>query len=67
MTTNQDYLFMNENIGKKCVITNNIGTISDHIGYKGQTLTIESVSDDGFYILNGVYCCDHNEVNIINL
>ena len=65
MTNNDEYLFMNENIGKKCIITDNIGTINDHINYKGQILIIESVSNDGFYIFNEGYCADINEVEII--
>ena len=68
MTTNQDYLFMNENIGKKCIITDNVGTLDEHIGYNGEVLTIEEVDEYGFYILNGgCWCADDNEVNIINL
>lgn len=66
MTNNKEYLFMNENIGKKCIITNNVGTITDHTNYKGQVLTIDSVSDDGFYILNEGYWADINEVEIID-
>ncbi len=67
MTTNQLYLFMNENIGKKCVITNNIGSLDDHVGYNGEELTIKEVTEDGFYVLDSGHCCDDNEVDIINL
>lgn len=67
MTTNTDYLFMNDNIGKKGVITNEIGTLDEHIGYNGEVLTIEDVDEDGFYILNGGYwCADDNEFQILD-
>ena len=66
MTSNKEYSFMNENIGKKCILTNNVGTLADHTDYKGQVLTIESVSDDGFYVLDEGYWADTNEVEIIN-
>ena len=67
MTTNQDYLFMNENIGKKCIITDNVGTLADHIEYNGGALTIKDVSEDGFYILSSGHWCDDNEVQIKEL
>lgn len=67
MTTNTDYLFMNDNIGKSGVITDEIGTLDDHIGYNGEVLTIEGVSEDGFYILNGGHwCADDNEFQILD-
>jgi hypothetical protein len=66
MTNVEDYLFMNDNIGKSGVITNEIGTLDEHIGYNGEVLTIEDVDDDGFYILNGGHwCADDNEFKII--
>jgi hypothetical protein len=65
MTTNKDYLFMNENIGKRCVISNDIGTLSEHIGYEGEELVITAVSDDGFYVLSSGHYCDENEVNLL--
>ena len=67
MTTDQFYSFMNENIGKKCVITDRVGTLHHHIGYNGQVLTIEDVTEEGYYILDSGHWCDDNEVNIINL
>lgn len=67
MTTDQFYSFMNENIGKKCVITDNVGTLDDHVGYNGQVLTIEDVTEDGYYILDSGHWCDDNELDIINL
>ena len=72
-----DYLkeldsYMIQNIGKKGIITDNIGTLLDHIGYDGELLTIIDVVD-GFYVTNpqdskcgASYHCDANEFLIIN-
>ena len=72
-----DYLkelndYMMENIGKKGIITDNVGTLSDHIGYDGEVLTIIDVVD-GFYVTDpndskcrGSYHCDTNEFKILN-
>jgi len=65
MTTDKLYLFMNNNIGKKCIITNNVGTLEDHVGYNGEVLTIKDVTEEGFYILDSGHYCDDNEVDII--
>lgn len=67
MTTNQFYSFMNENIGSKCVITDNVETLENHVGYNGETLTIKDVTEDGYYVLDSGHWCDDNEVDIINL
>jgi len=72
-----DYLkelnaYMMENIGKKGIITDEVGTLSDHIGYDGKVLTIVDVVD-GFYVTNSEgskcgasYHCDTNEFKILN-
>lgn len=65
MTTNADYLFMNDNIGKSGVITDEVGTLDDHMGYDGEVLTIEYVSDDGFYMLSSGHWVDDNEFQIL--
>lgn len=65
MTTNTDYLFMNDNIGKSGVITDEVGTLDDHTGYNGEVLTIEDVSEDGFYILSSGHWADDNEFEIL--
>jgi hypothetical protein len=67
MTTNQFYSFMNENIGNKCTITNDVDTLDNHVGYNGEILTIKDVTEDGYYVLDSGHYCDDNEVNIINL
>ena len=65
MTTDRFYLFTNNNIGKKCIITNEVGTLEDHVGYNGEVLTIEDVTEEGYYILDSGHYCDDNEVDII--
>jgi len=73
-----DYLkeldaYMIQNIGKKGIITDIVGTLSDHIGYDGEVLTIVDVVD-GFYVTDSndskcgaSYHCDANEFLILNL
>jgi hypothetical protein len=67
MKRDEFYSFMNENVGKKCTITNDVGTLDDHVGYNGEELTIKEVTEDGYYVLDSGHYCDDNEVDIINL
>jgi len=66
MKRDEFYSFMNENVGKRCVITDNVGTLDDHVNYFGEEVTIKEVDEDGYYILSSGHYCSHDEVDIIN-
>jgi len=58
------YSHMDENIGKHLIITDELGTLSDHQEYNGEPLRIDAVFD-GYYKC-GPYIVSEGECEIID-
>lgn len=54
-----------ENVGKRLIITDDLGTLSDHQNYDGSPIKIDSVSPDGYYLCGG-YVVDAGECEIVD-
>jgi len=54
-----------ENVGKYLIITDDLGTLSDHQNYDGSPIKIDSVSPDGYYLCGG-YVVDGGECEIVD-
>jgi len=54
-----------ENVGKYLIITDDLGTLSDHQNYDGSPIKIDSVSPDGYYLCGG-YVVDAGECEIVD-
>ena len=54
-----------ELLGKQLVITDDLGTLDNHIGYDGRPLVIDWIDEDGYYRCGG-YVVSDGEYIIIN-